>query len=187
VRVHANAKTTPEGALSFSVSGYRRRLEASSGGGWSQRTNRRQVARSVPCRGTRWPRRSLVGPADLSDPAAHRKGGHHCQPETSLDDCGRDRRMPQDADLDGVVGVVGFGVRVERVMTDNGSAYVSTVNRIACKTLGIRYIRTRPYRPRTNGRRNDSTTLGPSVWLVTELGVASAHLEEVSLSVVYGK
>jgi transposase InsO family protein len=46
----------------------------------------------------------------------------------------------------------GFGVRVEGVMTDNGSAYVSTVHRIACKTLGIRHLRTRPYRPRTNGK-----------------------------------
>lgn len=46
----------------------------------------------------------------------------------------------------------GYGVRVERVMTDNGSAYVSTVHRVACKSLGIRHLRTRPYRPRTNGK-----------------------------------
>jgi transposase InsO family protein len=41
---------------------------------------------------------------------------------------------------------------VERVMTDNGSAYRSTVHAIACRTLGIRHLRTRPYRPRTNGK-----------------------------------
>ena len=46
----------------------------------------------------------------------------------------------------------GFGIRVERVMTDNGSAYVSMVHRLACKTLGIKHLRTRPYRPRTNGK-----------------------------------
>lgn len=46
----------------------------------------------------------------------------------------------------------GLGIRVERVMTDNGSAYVSTIHRLACKHLGIRHIRTRPYRPRTNGK-----------------------------------
>jgi transposase InsO family protein len=46
----------------------------------------------------------------------------------------------------------GFGIRVERVMTDNGSAYVSTLHALACKTLGIRHLRTRPYRPRTNGK-----------------------------------
>jgi len=44
------------------------------------------------------------------------------------------------------------GVRVERVMTDNGGAYRSTVHAIACRALGLRDIRTRPYRPRTNGK-----------------------------------
>ena len=43
-------------------------------------------------------------------------------------------------------------IRVERVMTDNGSAYISTLHRLACQQLGIRHIRTRPYRPRTNGK-----------------------------------
>ena len=44
------------------------------------------------------------------------------------------------------------GVEVERVMTDNGSAYVSAVFAIACRTLGIKHSRTRPYRPQTNGK-----------------------------------
>jgi transposase InsO family protein len=44
------------------------------------------------------------------------------------------------------------GVRVERVMTDNGSPYVSAVHAAACRELGIRHLRTRPYRPRTNGK-----------------------------------
>lgn len=44
------------------------------------------------------------------------------------------------------------GIRVERVMTDNGAAYLSVVHALACKTLGIRHLRTRPYRPRTNGK-----------------------------------
>ena len=44
------------------------------------------------------------------------------------------------------------GVRVERLMTDNGGAYHSTVHAIACRVLGIKHIRTRPYRPRTNGK-----------------------------------
>ncbi len=44
------------------------------------------------------------------------------------------------------------GVRIERVMTDNGSPYVSTVHAIACRELGLRHLRTRPYRPRTNGK-----------------------------------
>ncbi|TMK62980.1 MAG: IS481 family transposase [Actinobacteria bacterium] len=44
------------------------------------------------------------------------------------------------------------GFEVERLMTDNGSAYRSTVHAIACRTLGIRHVRTRPYRPQTNGK-----------------------------------
>jgi transposase InsO family protein/transposase len=44
------------------------------------------------------------------------------------------------------------GVEVDRVMTDNGSAYVSAVFGIACRGLGIKHSRTRPYRPRTNGK-----------------------------------
>ena len=44
------------------------------------------------------------------------------------------------------------GVSVERVMTDNGSAYRSTVHAVACRALKIKHIRTRPYRPRTNGK-----------------------------------
>jgi transposase InsO family protein len=44
------------------------------------------------------------------------------------------------------------GVTVERVMTDNGSAYISALHAIACRTLGIRHLRTRPRRPQTNGK-----------------------------------
>ena len=44
------------------------------------------------------------------------------------------------------------GVTVTSVMTDNGSCYRSTLHAVACRTLGIRHLRTRPYRPRTNGK-----------------------------------
>jgi transposase InsO family protein len=42
--------------------------------------------------------------------------------------------------------------RLERVMSDNGSAYVSADFRDAVAALGARHIRTRPYTPRTNGK-----------------------------------
>jgi transposase InsO family protein len=45
-----------------------------------------------------------------------------------------------------------FGIRVERLMTDNGPAYLSILHALACKALGIKHLRTRPYRPRTNGK-----------------------------------
>jgi transposase InsO family protein len=44
------------------------------------------------------------------------------------------------------------GIRVERVMTDNGSAYRSIAHALACRAMGIRHLRTRPRRPRTNGK-----------------------------------
>ena len=45
-----------------------------------------------------------------------------------------------------------YGISVERLLTDNGSAYRATIHAIACKTLGVRHHRTRPYRPQTNGK-----------------------------------
>lgn len=46
----------------------------------------------------------------------------------------------------------GLGVRIRRVLTDNGSCYRSAVFARACRRLGIRHRRTRPYSPRTNGK-----------------------------------
>jgi len=45
-----------------------------------------------------------------------------------------------------------LGVRVERVMTDNGSCYRSKMFRTACKEPGLRQVFTRPYTPKTNGK-----------------------------------
>ena len=36
------------------------------------------------------------------------------------------------------------GITVQRLLTDNGSPYVSTVHAIACRALGVRHLRTRP-------------------------------------------
>ena len=44
------------------------------------------------------------------------------------------------------------GIRVERVLTDNGAAYVAVAHALACRRLGIKHLRTRPYRPQTNGK-----------------------------------
>jgi transposase InsO family protein len=45
-----------------------------------------------------------------------------------------------------------LGVKVERVMTDNGSCYKSFAFRRTCTRLGLRHIRTKPYTPKTNGK-----------------------------------
>ena len=44
------------------------------------------------------------------------------------------------------------GIRVERVMTENGSAYRAAIHELACRVLGVRHLRTRAYRPQTNGK-----------------------------------
>lgn len=45
-----------------------------------------------------------------------------------------------------------LGVKVERVMTDNGSCYKSRAFARACKRLKLKHIRTKPYTPKTNGK-----------------------------------
>jgi hypothetical protein len=80
----------------------------------------------------------------------------------AIDDCTRLAYAEVLAD-ERTATVVGFlrraiafygrhGIRVEQLMTDNGSAYRSTIHAIACRGLGIRHLRTRPYRPQTNGK-----------------------------------
>jgi transposase InsO family protein len=44
------------------------------------------------------------------------------------------------------------GITVQRVMTDNGSAYRAHKHRLACQRLGLKHLTTQPYRPRTNGK-----------------------------------
>jgi transposase InsO family protein len=44
------------------------------------------------------------------------------------------------------------GIAVEQLLTDNGSGYRSAIHAIACRTLGVRHLRTRPRRPQTNGK-----------------------------------
>jgi transposase InsO family protein len=45
-----------------------------------------------------------------------------------------------------------YGIHVEQILTDNGSAYISLAHALSCRALGIRHLRTRPRRPQTNGK-----------------------------------
>ena len=45
-----------------------------------------------------------------------------------------------------------LGVKIERVMTDNGSCYRSRAFAKACKQLSLKHIFTKPYTPKTNGK-----------------------------------
>jgi transposase InsO family protein len=44
------------------------------------------------------------------------------------------------------------GIQVEAVITDNGPAYIAVVHALACRRLRLKHLRTRPYRPQTNGK-----------------------------------
>ncbi len=52
----------------------------------------------------------------------------------------------------GVIWFAQRGVKIKAVMSDNGSAYVAHAYRRALSELGLRHLRIRPYRPRTNGK-----------------------------------
>jgi transposase InsO family protein len=45
-----------------------------------------------------------------------------------------------------------YGIDIEEVLTDNGACYRGVLHALACRRLGIRHLRTRPYRPQTNGK-----------------------------------
>lgn len=45
-----------------------------------------------------------------------------------------------------------LGIRIRQILTDNGSGYVSICFRLACGQLQVQHLRTRPYRPCTNGK-----------------------------------
>ena len=69
----------------------------------------------------------------------------------------------------------GLGVTLRRVMTDNGSGYVSKAFRAACASLGLRHIRTRPYTPRTNGKAERFIQTAMREWAYA---VAYEHSEQ---------
>jgi len=95
----------------------------------------------------------------------HHRRGYHLGWEfvhVAIDDCTRLAYI-EVLDDEKAITAIGFlrraiafygrhGISVERLITDNGAAYRSTVHAIACRTLGIRHLRTRPYRPQTNGK-----------------------------------
>jgi transposase InsO family protein len=66
---------------------------------------------------------------------------------------GDERKATATAFLRRAVAFFGsYGITVERLLTDNGMAYRSIVHALACRALGIKHLRTRPYRPQTNGK-----------------------------------
>ena len=69
----------------------------------------------------------------------------------------------------------GLGITVTRVMTDNGSCYKSNAFRAACKALGLRHIRTRPYTPKTNGKAERFIQTSLREWAYAQAYPTSEH------------
>ena len=121
--------------------------------------HRRQEARQDRPPRARSPRRSAPRSAGY-----HRRAYDHGWEfvHVAIDDCTRLAYIEVLADEKATtaIGVPAPRHRVlppprhhrRALITDNGAAYRSTVHAIACRALGIRHLRTRPYRPQTNGK-----------------------------------
>jgi transposase InsO family protein len=70
-----------------------------------------------------------------------------------------------------------LGVRIERVMTDNGTGYKNTF-KAACDELGIRHIKTRPYTPKTNGKAERFVQTSLREWAYARPYLSSAQRED---------
>ena len=68
-----------------------------------------------------------------------------------------------------------LGVAVARVMTDNGSCYRSFDFRDACKALGLKHIRTKPYTPKTNGKAERFIQTSLREWAYAQAYPTSDH------------
>jgi transposase InsO family protein len=68
-----------------------------------------------------------------------------------------------------------LGVKIARILTDNGSAYRSKRFRRACQRLGIKHSRTRAYRPQTNGKAERFIQTALREWAYVRTYASSAE------------
>jgi transposase InsO family protein len=68
-----------------------------------------------------------------------------------------------------------LGVKVSRVMTDNGACYKSFAFRDACAELGLKHIRTKPYTPKTNGKAERFIQTALREWAYAQAYPTSDH------------
>ena len=71
-----------------------------------------------------------------------------------------------------------LGVAITRVMTDNGSCYKSHAFREACKALGLKHIRTKPYTPKTNGKAERFIQTSLREWAYARAYPTSEHRKQ---------
>ena len=68
-----------------------------------------------------------------------------------------------------------FGVRLQRIMTDNGPCFLSDAFAAACRQLGLKHITTRPYTPKTNGKAERFIQSSLREWAYASSFDTSAH------------
>jgi transposase InsO family protein len=68
-----------------------------------------------------------------------------------------------------------LGVTVTGVMTDNGACYKSFLFRDACKAIGLKHIRTKPYTPKTNGKAERFVQTSLREWAYAQAYPTSDH------------
>jgi transposase InsO family protein len=68
-----------------------------------------------------------------------------------------------------------LGIKLQRVMTDNGPCFHSLDFRAACLHLGLKHVRTRPYRPQTNGKAERFIQSSIREWAYASSYDTSAH------------
>jgi transposase InsO family protein len=71
-----------------------------------------------------------------------------------------------------------FGVRVQRIMTDNGPCFLSDAFAVVCQQLGLKHITTRPYTPKTNGKAERFIQSSLREWAYASAFDTSAHRAE---------
>jgi transposase InsO family protein len=76
---------------------------------------------------------------------------------------------------DAVAYYAHLGVTVTRIMSDNGSCYRSKEFRNACRELGLKHIKTRPYTPRTNGKAERFIQTALREWAYAQAYPTSNH------------
>ncbi len=67
------------------------------------------------------------------------------------------------------------GISVERVMSDNGACYRSTIHAFACRSMGLKHLRTRPYRLAPTGKPSGSSATLLGGWAYGAIYASSAE------------
>jgi len=71
-----------------------------------------------------------------------------------------------------------FGIKLQRVMTDNGPCFHALAFRAACRQLGLKHVRTKPYTPRTNGKAERFIQSSIREWAHGPTYTSSVHRAE---------